>query len=262
MSTTRPVTPPIKSLREILEGNLPYASSVYIVFVREEGRIHIFSSDVSTKYQIAKGQRCGADNMRSDVRKYFDKKIFEWNVSYEDDLSGFYNGLGSRQMGFMRSVCKNGLDQEHDDWENAIYVNFVDRLSDDKVSSVLGSLGAIEEDVHCGLRLCEREPNYIEVTMNDETTKYTIVKVSRRSVYFGDETFQDGYEFLGVGFSPKMSSNDINRIRSKCLDLLRVVINDERNMTRLSEDTYKMICTALDSDSPWAVVTHSHETIE
>lgn len=265
MATPGRVTPPLSSLRDILEGSLPYQSSIYVVFARNERCVHVFSVDVNIRYEIALAQKFRRDQMNESTRRYYDAACTEMNLTSADDVCGFYNGLDNNQMRLFEFVCDGDDDRKHEDWANAIYITYSRSMEHNDIKHILGELSPFDQEIYGDLKdhvMSDDELHEIKIGVNTNSSRYTIFKLEQRVEIADFALVNDGYIFGEVIVNSYMGKNERNFRAFAACDLLRVYASQERTKEDLPVHTISMINEALSVGMPiensWPVIFHDH----
>ena len=255
-------------LVELLQGELPYQSSVYVIYSVRERRIDVISCDVNSKYSITRGliQSEESPAVRSDLIRYLN----ESTIHNGCEFSGYFNGVSPDPLLNLMS---------DDTTERPILMN-LDVMNEDANSCLIPytryTLTAHQKDRCLGqepiIRVEERMygpwnlessafgDGDLSVSLPQQASRYIFAKLDTFSSFnIGEEEIPPNYastdEFC---LSSKFSQNDIGRLRDNAVDLVRLII-ERPGYEPVSAHIEMVVKKSMVEN--WPVRKHEHFTI-
>lgn len=245
-----------------LRGSFYQQTSVYVVFSQREKKIHVISVDIHAKYSVARNQLLFPTNIPDDLRRYFEELVNN-NSVHGGDKSGFYNGLGSSQIGLWDLVCERGDGHIHSRLDLCSpYKQYP--LPNDLARRIVGEFPVIQQRNVGPLRVKGFGPKTITISMNDDVLDYLICKIDQ-DCCFCERVFDSGYIFGEQLMSANWEEGDRERIRSNAVELVKLLADPESQQhipeyERLPTGLAACIMSSTETGTgaSWPITTHPH----
>lgn len=264
-------------LQSILEGELPYQSAVYVVLARRERVIHVTSFDVNARYAVAKGQCENAREYHSNgeisdnVLSYLENKCIDLGVNNELDKCGFYNGLNSAMLGLWSMVCENEEERVPNAQLDALVPYTRYDMPYNVVRGCIGQSPVIEERMFGDLSYQAHEGGMsrVAVSVNHMASPtYVIFKIDQMALLCEKE-LAGGFIFTEEWLSSQLNIQDLQRVREKAVDLVRLLVTyDDHDTSETSyyepvADSIKGVAIdAMCGRNVWPMRMHPHKIFE
>jgi hypothetical protein len=246
------------TLTNILQGELPVQSAVYVIFALREKAIHVISRDVSSKYTIMQG--LSADT-QATIRGHMNQATIRGHKSSlpldgGDDKAGFYNGIDSSALfELIQAQPIHGTDAAQADLYSLPYTRF--SIPQDMLQGCINPSPEIEEQAYGPLELvaCGGGQSTLAVSLSRWPSGYAVLKIDQLCAIckyeLGDSTFMP--ETI---LSAKLNSFDLERVRTSAVNLVRDVLPHSGGYEPIP-DNYDFIFQTSKAQA-WPIIMHSH----
>ena len=256
-------------LVELLQGELPYQSSVYVIYSVRERRIDVISCNVNSKYSITRDLiECEVSpGMRSHLNRY----LCESTIHNGCDFSGYFNGVSPDPL--LNLMCDNttfrpilmNFDVPNQDANTVLIPYTRYHLTEEQKLRCLGQepIIGVEERMYGPWKLesLALGEGRLSVSLPQKGSMYVFAKLDTWSCLSLCDN-RDLPEYAGCDefiLSSKFTKNDIGRLRDNAVDLVRHTIEHPGGYEPVNPNIERIVKKSMVES--WPVRTHDHLTI-
>ena len=248
-------------IAHVISGNLPHQSSVYVIFAVRERLIHVFSTEVSSRFTVVREQlsECYIETPDED-QQFLEDAAVRLGVNNSADKAGFYNGVSSSRLGLFESVCERG---EHTYYEtiDCMVPYACYSLPTAKVVDIIGTIPAVEEGRTFGSVEYQGGGGDVAVSINLRPRDYIVCKIDQVCDLLELE-LENGNVFIETMLSSEWSEEDMARICSRAIFLVQALaLRDGWGCSYYEEvhpEIYQIILEETGSENRWGRRQHKH----
>jgi hypothetical protein len=249
------------NIAHVISGNLPRQSSVYVIFAVCERLIHVFSTEVSSRFTVVREQLSECyDETPDEDRQFLEYAVVRLGVNNSADKAGFYNGVSSSRLGLFESVCECG---EHTYYETidcmVPYARY--SLPTAKVVDFIGKLPAVVDGRTFGSVEYQGGGGDVAVSIILRPSDYILCKIDQVCDLLELE-LENGNVFIETMLSSEWSEEDMARIRSCAICLVQALALRDGWGRGYYEDVHpeisRIILEVTGLENKWRRRQHKH----